>query len=177
MWPPPEELHEGPKPQRGNSSGYPSDGPYPQSGPFFDPFFNSPPFTSPFARHRSSSGFAFRDPFELFDAIFADMRREFDAFDPHPRGSLFNRPNAQSNFSGFPPSFMTPSFFPGPALLEDDYWGNNPSRSSTRSYSFRSSSGDNGQQPRWASETTMVQTINGVTQTIHKKTDNMVSFS
>lgn len=196
VWPPPEELPDGPKQRRSSRSAYPSHRPYPPSGPHFDPFFSNPAFPDPFARHRHPGEFAFTNPFELFDSMFADMMRDFNApfpsnpsplFNPSAQrpSSMFNRSHAMSNLSGYSPFFLTPSLFPD--VFDDDlhdHWDSGPSMPrGAQSYSFQSSSRaqygtePNNQQPRWVSESTMMQTINGVTQTIHKKKDSLVSIS
>ncbi|KAF8489318.1 hypothetical protein JB92DRAFT_3129488 [Gautieria morchelliformis] len=199
VWPPPDELPEVPKQQRGDRSGYPSHRPYPPSG-VYDPFFNSSPFTHPFARHRPPAGFSFRDPFELFEAMFADMQRDFhhipspplnasQFFNPYAHRPSFTFNHSHAQQSSLPPSLspfmLTPnlSFFPANAFADDDdvhdhSQGGRPVPNA-QSFSFQGSSrgqygsGPNGQQPRWVSESTMTQSINGVTQTIHKKRDSL----
>jgi DnaJ homolog subfamily B member 6 len=188
VWPPPEEFPEQPNQRRRERSGYSSHYPTHPSVPRFDPFF-----TDPFAHHRPSPGFAFTNPFELFESIFSDMTREVHRtsapvvtpyfFDPyiHRQGSL-HRSNSMSPFPGFSPFIVTPHLFSSLFSHDDnDHWGSGPSMP-TNSYSYSSTTSaqhgpdGNGQQPRWISESTVTRTINGVTQTIHTRKDSLVSF-
>ncbi|KAJ3571923.1 hypothetical protein NP233_g3441 [Leucocoprinus birnbaumii] len=146
----------------------------------FDSFFDmpgfsyghrAPPFSSSFFNFQRSpphSHPAFRDPFELFDAIFRDFD---DIFTTHP-----NAPT-HTNFTSFNPlgaSFNQRSRGP----FDDPFFGPTPGFSSSFS-SFGSSSfgqgfGDN-QRPRGhfvQSQSFVSHTVNGVTQSTYTKCDS-----
>lgn len=189
MWPPPEAFPEQPKQRRGEYSGYPSHHPYPPTGPQFDPFF-----TDPFARHRPPPGFAFTNPFELFDSIFSDMTHDFHRthdpvitphlFNPYARRhGPFHHHHPMSPFSGFSPLIVTPHLFSSFLSHDGDNYGSGPSMpGNSNHYSYSSTTraqygpDDNGQRPRWVSESTVMRTVNGVTQTVHTRKDSLVSF-
>ncbi|KXN86546.1 Chaperone protein DnaJ [Leucoagaricus sp. SymC.cos] len=119
--------------------------------------FSSPFFTT--HRHRSYSDFVFRDPFELFDAIFRDFddifgSRTAPTFAPlSPFGQrsfgmshepLF--PSTLSPIPSFPPMLMRPT---GPGVEDPLHRGSHYSQS----------------------ERYVSQTVNGITQSTHIRRD------
>ncbi|KIJ55682.1 hypothetical protein M422DRAFT_24233 [Sphaerobolus stellatus SS14] len=165
VWPPPEELPQRPR-------GEPSHSREPFFSGFHDPFVRSGPFSSHHAQ------FAFHDPFELFNAIFAEL--DHDLIDPfssrspfgqNPFGGVFAQPTV------FPSAFSRPPMHSS-SLLGRGFGGmlNFPGSTNARSYSYSSSSsgsmGRGGEGPQWVSERRIQRTINGVTQTMHEKRDS-----
>ncbi len=141
MWPPPQPEEDGffndtfSSRQRGHRSHtFPS--------PFFTPQY-----------HHPHSNFAFRDPFELFNALFREMDEIFSA--PFPFGGI--HPHRSQSLS--PNSFFSPAM---PTLPLDPF-----------GIGFGQERGPRG----GASETFVSTTINGVTQTTHTRRDEDVSFS
>ncbi|KAF5355331.1 hypothetical protein D9758_006051 [Tetrapyrgos nigripes] len=152
VWPPPEQSEFHPRPShRHHSSSRRHTYHHDQ---FSDPFFNR--------------GFHFTDPFELFESIFRDMdpsrsssrRRRptawddpFDDYRPHPMHELNSfmnsmHRNMMSSFGNMGPS-------PFSAFPANSMGGN----------------GNTNGRGRWNSVSTMSQTINGVTHTVHKRRD------
>ncbi|TFK51716.1 DnaJ-domain-containing protein [Heliocybe sulcata] len=164
-WPPPNATEDShPRAGQGNPwSGFDSQ--------FRDPFFD---FPDPFRGSRRH--FVYTDPFELFDSIFGDIHRKpfndpfFDDF-PSP---FTNSQSSRDPFNAFGGgSMMSPfggllggSMF-GPFQQMADSRNDN-----VRSASFTSIGVDNGQERRWVSQSKMTRTINGVTESVWKRTDS-----
>ncbi|KIP10014.1 hypothetical protein PHLGIDRAFT_34116 [Phlebiopsis gigantea 11061_1 CR5-6] len=169
VWPPPTAMEE--PPTRSTSAHDPFGG----RGPLFD----SDPFVS---RHRPMHGFAFTDPFELFNSLFGDIRGTSHVDPFHNAFSVHNSPfdlmfgpsvprshphdffghSAMSPFGlGFPLGSQHP-------LLEimNSGMGNS---ANVRSYSSMSQTMDTGRE--WISQSIMTRTINGRTETITKRQD------
>ena len=174
-WPPPEPQHEPETRHRRHHEHEPRR--HDTFHNFFDdPIFGEPLFPDSF-RPRSRSyrpPHRFTDPFELFDSIFGDMRSHLH--DPFSTNDPF-----------FNDHFSTPGFgrFPfGGGMLSDRMFGNLPSSmafpmldgSNGQGASFQSASrgvftrGPDG-NGQWVSQSTTTRTINGVTETIHKRRD------
>ncbi|KAJ3848768.1 hypothetical protein EV368DRAFT_48653 [Lentinula lateritia] len=114
--------------------------------------------------------FHFTDPFELFDAFFRDSlgaysrdrRHSRDSRSPHRRHT--NYEGDFNKFDGFGNGFSGARgmHFGGDDLMADlqDVHRN-----------MLSASGSSSGSGRWAAESTMSQTINGVTQTVQKRRD------
>ncbi|KIL69405.1 hypothetical protein M378DRAFT_69572 [Amanita muscaria Koide BX008] len=136
-------------------------------------------FGDPFIHHGFSS-FVFTDPFTLFDEIFGQEFPEWRNHRSHFRGP--------SPFMGMDPLFnpfsnpfgRTPMGMPGPfARMEQDLSGMSsgfPSHPLLPSHpfptlepSFRDRGDASGQ---FRQESYMTQTINGVTQSVHKRIDS-----
>jgi hypothetical protein len=133
--------------------------------------FSSPFFTS--HSHRSHEAYAFRDPFELFDAIFRDFDDIFSAharhsassstpfspFRPHRSRSLFDDPFFASapTFPAFPPPIPSiPPMFMAPfPLTFEDTGGSRRQGAQTTSY--------------------VSHTVNGATRSTHTRCDKDVS--
>ena len=133
--------------------------------PMHDPFFGFP--------FGSRSGAHLTDPFELFDSVFGSMRQAFNDpffndpfFDgPSANQQLYNTPRGMETMAlGFPfgGNMFSPSFFGAPA-------GGQVYTQSTR----RVTSPGSG----WVSESRMTRTVNGVTETVWKRTNSRVSFA
>lgn len=155
---------------------------------FGDPFLNDPFFSDPFSG-RSRSSPAFSDPFALFDSIFGDMRRHFndpffnDAFGEHfPQvggpfgrsafgrspfggGSLFDRVMNDPSFGMLPP---TTGMFPS---LEAPRHGQTFHSSSAGVFTR----GPDG-SGQWVTQSKMTRSVNGVTESVWKRTDSSVSI-
>jgi len=159
-WPPPEPetvpLHRSDSPYRPSHNHHSSRNP-----PFSDPFFGHP--HDPFS-------FVFTDPFTLFDSIFGSL----DAHHNNATHHYHNHNHASSSRHTDPfertrrmhsefDSFVNHSLFPTggffgmPAII---------SFPSPEPASF-----SDGHRGGWASESFMTSTVNGVTQTIHKRRD------
>ncbi|KAI0331447.1 DnaJ-domain-containing protein [Cubamyces sp. BRFM 1775] len=182
VWPPPTE-----QPDFGRTS----------SRQPFDAF-NDPFFSSPFGSS-SRRGFAFTDPFELFNSLFGDIHSAFDndpflAGTPFSRSpfddpffrSSFNDPFFRSSFNDpfFRSSFNDP-FFRSPfggssfggSLLGPSPFGSllgGPMFSqieggSSRMYSSRTEAV--GRNGQWVSRSQMTRTVNGRTEVITKMID------
>lgn len=126
-----------------------------------------PPFSDPFFGHAHDPfSFVFTDPFTLFDSIFGNLNAHHNNFHNHNHASSsrladpFERPRRMhSEFDGFINHGLFPSggFFGMPAIM---------SFPSPEPASF-----SDGHRGGWASESFMTSTVNGVTQTIHKRRD------
>lgn len=159
VWPAPEPAPQGPF----------ADEPH---EPFSDPFLNNPFFRGPrvdpfggfeFGSRNGPSGFT--DPFVLFDSIFGNLHRAFEA------DSFFDDPFGRRGFGsnhfgggfvngGFP--FMLPSPF--------DFSGGGMRSSSMQSF------GNSGNGGRWVSESWTSSTVNGVAHTKCVRRDSDVSI-
>ncbi|KAI0641933.1 hypothetical protein C8Q79DRAFT_918199 [Trametes meyenii] len=171
VWPPPAERPDYPRrPSRDQFSQ--------------NPFFNDPFFQTPFGSGaRAERGFAFTDPFELFNSLFGDLHNAFDNDpffsgtpfvhapfnDPFFRSPFDNDPVFRSAFGGSP--FGNSMFGGSPfgALMGDAMFPQIEGGSSSRVYSSRTEAvGQNGQ---WVSRSQMTRTVNGRTETITKRVD------
>lgn len=160
VWPPPTAVDD--TPQAGPSYTH-----EPFSGFAGDPFFG---------RSRPMRGFAFTDPFELFNSLFGDIHRAFSSdpfFDdfPMPRSpfeSIFGPSPLRSrrdDFFGSP--FGSIGFGGGHPLIEMMNGG--LGGGNVRSYSSVSQAiGSNG---KWVSQSQVTRTINGRTETIITRRD------
>lgn len=115
-------------------------GPFP--GPFDGPFFPRP-----------FNGFAFTDPFVLFESVFGDLRHEFGMpHDPNPYEHRYEPDNPFERMNRMHRHVMSQvdmfSGFMGPQSF-----------------------GMPDNNSRWASESHMVSSVNGVTQSVHKRRD------
>lgn len=155
IWPPPAEPQWSPTPQASGSNygRWP-----PRSNTFPDPFMSN---------RTGFPGFHFSDPFSLFEEIFAGTPFARSAQHRHPFFSqsdpfghtdvedlldeLDRDPFGTRSFPSFSPFPSFPAF---PSLV------------------FSTSSSGNG--TRWVSESFSSSMINGVTQSIHKRTDSEV---
>ncbi|KAI8996539.1 hypothetical protein BD414DRAFT_204808 [Trametes punicea] len=164
VWPPPTEQPDvGPSPGRDA----------------FDPF-NDPFFSSPFGS-RSRRGFAFSDPFELFNSLFGDLHSAFES-DPFFAGTPFFRSPFDDPFFRSPfddPFFRSPF---GGSPFGGSLFGRSPlgallggpmfpriEAGNSRMYSSRTEAvGRNGQ---WVSRSQMTRTVNGRTEVITKMID------
>ncbi|KAI0675513.1 hypothetical protein C8Q78DRAFT_964120 [Trametes maxima] len=165
VWPPPTERPDYPRRS--------SRAQFSQSMFANDPFFQTP-FGS---GSRSNRGFAFTDPFELFDSLFGDLHNAFDN-DPFFAGtpfvrSPFNDPFFRTPFDSDPMlrSVFGNSMFGGPPFgtLMGGPMFPQIEGGSSRVYSSRTEAmGHNGQ---WVSRSQMTRTINGRTETITKRVD------
>jgi len=151
VWPPPEPEYPSRPSHRHHTSSrrhtYHHD-------PFSDPFF--------------SRSFVFTDPFVLFESIFRDMHPGPHHHSRHRRPSSWDDPFHFDPFQErrahrFPEtdSFMNSMHRNMMAPFGTSLFSAFPSIS----MSMPRESG------RWTSESTMSQTINGVTHTIHKRRD------
>lgn len=130
-------------------------------------------------RHHGRSGQnQFTDPFELFEAMFGDMHREFnDPFAPFAhqhRARARHGRHAQPN--GFRPGPMSAfPFGPSGMGLFNDMMGmpGNMFPADTRGGSGRG----NGRNQRWTQETRVTTSVNGVTQSTWTRVDSDVSRS
>ncbi|THH10367.1 hypothetical protein EW145_g1397 [Phellinidium pouzarii] len=156
QWPPPEVQQD----PRNNSF----------NSPFFnEPFFNDPFFTqtsgassSRSRRHYNPPGFT--DPFALFNSIFGDMHRSFD--DPFfaDAGPFGSQPFGSFNRNPFGHLQMNNVF---PAI--DGPFQGQTSNFQSSSRGVRTHGDGNG---HWVSQSRMTQTINGVTESVWKRTDS-----
>lgn len=128
----------------------------------------------------------FTDPFTLFDSIFGDMRRQFDdpffadarstaggsgsfgnpfGTDPFGHGSLFDRMTSGHHAFGMLP--------PANGMFSQS---SAPFQSQSHSMNFQSSSrgGLNG-DGQWVSQSRITRSVNGVTESVWKRTDASVS--
>ncbi|THU91526.1 DnaJ-domain-containing protein [Dendrothele bispora CBS 962.96] len=153
VWPPPDPEYPSRPSHRHHTSS--------RRHTYHDDYFPDPFF---------GRNFAFTDPFVLFDSIFRDMH----SFHSHHHGSRHRRP-----------TFWNDHFHHDP--FEDfrahrshgvDSFMNSMHRNTMGSFgaspfsAFPSLSASMPRQTsRWTSESTMSQTINGVTHTIHKRRD------
>lgn len=171
-WPPPDAVPE-PRPSAGNRQADPFNT---FNTRFHDPFFD---FPDPFRGTRRH--FAFTDPFELFNSIFGDLHRGplggslfddpfFDDF-PSPFGGArrnrdpfdsFGRGSLMSPFGGLLGGSM---FSPFQQIMDSP-------NANVRSASYSAIGYDNGQERRWVSQSRMTRTINGVTESVWKRTDS-----
>ncbi|KZT27814.1 DnaJ-domain-containing protein [Neolentinus lepideus HHB14362 ss-1] len=166
-WPPPNATEE-PQPRASTHQGNPW-GAF--DSPFSDPFFN---FTDPFGGSRRH--FAFTDPFELFNSIFGDIhRRSFD--DPFlnelpaPFGGARRSRDPFDAFGGG--SMMSPfGGLLGSSMFSPFQQMADSRNANMRSASFTSIGFDNGQERQWVSQSKMTRTINGVTESVWKRTDS-----
>ncbi|EJD07636.1 DnaJ-domain-containing protein [Fomitiporia mediterranea MF3/22] len=151
-------------------------------GSFNDPFFNDPFFARPFgsrSRPRNDPFFGFTDPFALFDQIFGDMRHSFEdpsfgvpfpsagspfARTPFGHSSLFDRMMGGNPAFGMLPPSTDPFNQSGRPLH-----GHSMSfSSSSRGTLTRGADGN----PQWVSQSKMTRTVNGVTESVLKRTDS-----
>lgn len=152
-----------------------------------DPFFD--PFGGAFPRPRTNvPNHAFTDPFALFESILGDLRRhaaESDPFfgsafpipPPPPPLDPFSRHGPGPGFmhgSSFNPMGRTPTF---PMLEPMFSQMDEPRRSHSAGHhsSTRGFFGSGGGGPRWVSESRVTRSVNGVTQSVWKRTDSDVS--
>lgn len=183
VWPP--QRDERPQPgfdqsRRSHARGrsYPA----PRVDPFFDePSFDFDPFGGAF--HRSRSPRDFTDPFVFFNTMFSDFFRHGDPFDnsdffdfprsnPLFRSPLFNHPDPFSTLSRGSPIFGPEAFLLSSTMDNDPFRNHSTSfQSSSRGYVKRGSKGDG----RIVSESRITQTVNGVTQSVWKRSDSNVS--
>ncbi|KAI5121626.1 hypothetical protein M0805_001155 [Coniferiporia weirii] len=164
-WPPPE-VQQDPYADRAHRHGH-------HSTPFDDPFFAHPFGASPGSRPQARSPFGFTDPFALFNSIFGDTRHPFDdpffagsgAFGSHPFGhsSPFG-----GSFGGNPALGMFPGMNMHPAL-GDPFQSQIANFQSSSQGGFSHGSNGNG---HWVSQSRMTRTINGVTESVWKRTDS-----
>ncbi|EMD38946.1 hypothetical protein CERSUDRAFT_81740 [Gelatoporia subvermispora B] len=167
VWPPPEPSAE-PQPNPRSNYHRATVDPF-GSNPFSsDPFFSS---GFGFGPHRP---FTFTDPFVLFNSLFGDLHGAFEEnpFFSDPFLSPFDS-RSPFGMDPFERAMVSPFgsrspfgslFGPSPTMH-----GLPGSSSSTRSYSAVSRSiGMNGQ---WVSQSKMTRTVNGRTETIHKRRD------
>jgi DnaJ homolog subfamily B member 6 len=160
-WPPPEPESV-PFNRRNGESRYTSSHNHHHSSrnpPFADPFFG---------RHEDPFSFVFTDPFTLFDSIFGNLDAHHNAShfyhhhshaDPSQHADPFERTRRMHSNSFFNHGFPSPlgGFFGMPTMM---------SFPSVEPTSF-----SDGHRGGWASESFMTTTVNGVTQTIHKRRD------
>lgn len=118
-------------------------------------------FPSPFfSHHHSYSNFAFKDPFELFDALFQDMDAVFSSsFNAHSPFDSFGGMHPHRSQSLFSNTFLGPAI---PTLVLDPFGSG-----------FGQERGTRGS----TSESFVSTTINGVTQTIRTRRDKDASPS
>ncbi|KAJ7281919.1 hypothetical protein C8J57DRAFT_85692 [Mycena rebaudengoi] len=144
VWPPPTPPEQ--QQQHHPYSRPPSHRPYPR------PNRHNAPFPDPFQNF-------FTEPFTLFDSMFSDYRRRpshrdhFNRRDPFEAMYRLHDMLADLERDMFSSSPF-PSAFPPPPLV-----------------GFNSSPFGNRGQIRWAQESTMFTSTNGVTQSIHKRRD------
>ncbi|KAF8557757.1 DnaJ-domain-containing protein [Imleria badia] len=154
VWPPPAPPPQAPF----------ANGPY---QPFSDPLFRGPrmdPFVGGFAFGSRPGPRGFTDPFVLFNSIFGDLHRAFEAdpfFDDPFGHSGFGSNHSSSRFNNaFPNAF--PSMLPSPV----DFMGGGMGGSRMQSFS----NGGNG--GRWISQSWSSSTVNGVTHTQSVRRDS-----
>jgi DnaJ homolog subfamily B member 6 len=135
-------------------------------------------------RHQPHPSFAFTDPFAFFNSFIEQLSRNdpfFAEFSPQPRSQPFVPAPAPAPFpfgglfsqggpSGFPAGFGP---FSQPSIGPGRSWGSGGFSSS----SFSSHSAPRGDPPGeyWTQESRTTRTINGVTESIWKRTDSNVS--
>lgn len=164
VWPPPDNtapreqrasFQQSSRPWRHHSFNQFQNGRHP---PFFeDPFFDMPPpmFPPHFPQFHFARPYHFRDPFDMFNAVFGDVMGS----DP-----LLRHRSAISPFGGamFPPSLMLPG--------ADPFFARHGSSSVRSSSTYTSSNRNSGGQ--WISESRSVRTVNGQTETIVCRKDS-----
>lgn len=149
------------------------------SHPFDHDFFNRSFFSGPFGASSSRSRgrtnpFTFTDPFALFDAIFEDMHRQFDGpffgnTSPFGRQSS-NHASPFDRMGMFPFGALPP--FPNSLLALDSSFPGGSSFHSSQTLVPPSGS----RNDHWVSQSRMTRTINGVTESVWKRTDSNVSI-
>jgi len=162
VWPPPEPERQE-RPRRTSSSHhrtYTRNHHAPRTGPWPDPAFPFP-------------NFEFTDPFTLFDSIFGAFpnhnRSQFDLHQrsqPQRSDNPFERARRMHSEIGNFMMNIEQDMFPGAS-------GGFPNRSlfpSQNNFSNAATFGSGG-RARWAKESMMTTTINGVTQSVHKRRD------
>lgn len=162
VWPPPEpQVEEIPRPSGSHHSSF-----YRGSHPSRSQSFPSPFFTH---RHSPFSHFEFTDPFVLFDSIFDDQpfgspRHRHPGY-PQPLDPFSHMRRLQAEIETFMDDLDRDPFgtsgFPR--------FGFGPS---IPAIPFNNSSNHR----QWISDSYMTSTVNGVTQTIHKRIDSEVSI-
>ncbi|KIM44545.1 hypothetical protein M413DRAFT_442510 [Hebeloma cylindrosporum] len=161
VWPPPEEdevpFHA---PHTSHHRSYTSSRHPSRSQTFPDPFFSH--------HHTTFSPFQFTDPFTLFNSIFEGSR--FTMGSSRSRHASFMRPmdpfghmeRIQAEIEDFMEDIDRDPFGrPGFPMF----------RPMSSMAAIGSSSFNNSNNGRWISESYMTSTVNGVTQTIRKRTD------
>ena len=148
------------------------------------------PYSGPFdgRSHRDSSGsrphYEFTDPFELFNSIFGDLQHDpvfGGAFTPYAGRARADRPSGQHS-SGFGSLFggmfntlsmlsQIPSMVPPEMNHFHDGQGNGTHASSRGAPTHSPNS-----NRHWVSQSRMTSIVNGVMQSVWKRTDSSVSF-
>lgn len=162
-----------------------SHGPYPDpfSSPFFDSHFGHA-FHPRGHNHHAPSNFAFTDPFAMFDAVFADMERNFGFHAAGPSRDFQNGPYGQprprhahhsmpdQSMLGFPSG--APMFLPmNTGGLFDQFFESPQDLHRHRSNSQRRNTVSSG--PLWVSEERSMKSVNGVTEAMWRRRDANVS--
>jgi DnaJ family protein B protein 6 len=183
VWPPPETREEQPQHRNGASRRHqPFGRPHQHSFDQFNDNFMFNSYSSPFG----GRGFAYTDPFTLFDSIFGNLNRFSDpSFHHHHHGDSHSRwespfyseperlfqevhdfvdntvpsgfPRRRAHTHMFP---VIPSNGPPPTILFQ--------RAESRTYP---------QNGHWTQESRVTSTVNGVTQSIWKRRDADVCLS
>ncbi|TFK39958.1 hypothetical protein BDQ12DRAFT_577642, partial [Crucibulum laeve] len=173
VWPPPEPESEEdefvPRPSSSRHRGYSRRQHH--APRYHDPFFGH--------NHSAFSSFVFSDPFALFDAIFGDedMRPHRPThYSHHHRSapSRFEDPFERMQREMNSMMSMERDFFPGMGMGGMGMMGGFPTLGRLGPMapfpSIEPSSFDSG-HGQWTSESFMTTSVNGVTQTIHKRRD------
>jgi DnaJ family protein B protein 6 len=179
VWPPPEHNNDEPHHRSSRHRYEPSSHQYQTySSPFPDNMF--PPFSSGlFGERHPRSHFVFTDPFALFDSIFGDFPRAgpVGLFQFPPRHAEHH--SRRHEYLGHPADEHHHYEDPG----RDGYTGPHHRRhthSQGSSYPpmqafFQSESHGYGSHGRWTQESKVTTTVNGVSQSVWKRTDADVS--
>ncbi|KAI0766908.1 hypothetical protein BD413DRAFT_605673 [Trametes elegans] len=173
VWPPPADRPE--YTRRPSQSAFTSD------AFAHDPFFNGSPLGGG-GRGRPHAGFAFTDPFELFNSLFGDLHRAFEN-DPFFAGTPFSRspfddpffrspfgdPFSRGPFGGGGGGLLFGGGTPFMALMGPGMAFPQLEGGQSNVYSSRTEAvGVNGQ---WVSRSQMTRTVNGRTEVITKRID------
>lgn len=189
VWPPPDEFDSPPPPpfEGGPIPRHPHARPFfddmdspfhafdngPFGAPPFPPFGGNPFFGSPFGGPRSRQRFTFTDPFALFNSMFKDFESTFSStmhdFD-EMRGPMMPPFPAMPSMGAIPPVSAPPNILGGLPLLP----GAGPHMRPGPPSRHNSLRGPMGGMPatQWVSESRMTRTVNGVTESVWKRTDH-----
>ncbi|KAH8111011.1 DnaJ-domain-containing protein [Phellopilus nigrolimitatus] len=150
----------------------------PRGDPFSNAAFNDPFFSHQFGASSPHMHAGFTDPFSLFDSIFGGMRHQFDdpffanahpsagspfRRDPYGHGSLFD-----SMMGGNPAFGMLSQANAFPSMGAPFQGQTANFQSSSRGFSAGGADGNT----RWISQSRMTRSINGVTESVWKRTDS-----
>lgn len=175
VWPPPEPteepMHRGTGRHRYETSPHhyqPFDFTYPS------PMFSAFPSASFGGGHHPRSHFHFTDPFTLFDSIFGDFQRAGLFQFPHHHGETLSHPRHHEYLTDDHHHYEDPrrAGYAGTHHRRHTHsQGSSFPPAQSSGVIYQSESHGYSRNGRWTQESRMTSTVNGVTQSVWKRTD------